>query len=170
MKNIIPIIPVAIDSWRMRDIVSGATIIRTTAPQRSDRGARLRNAHQTTTASPHKSPAITPKNLASGTAIGTPNINSHCSDTAATPGHSRSGLCGVCASVCAMVMLAIRAPQGFCSPIYRAFTLNLKRLGKRHVQGAKAADLRNALDPRYTARLHGLPAVLRPGSSAGFTY
>ena len=51
----IPIIPVAIDWWMMRDVAASATIISTTAPQRSDRGAREKNAHHTTTANPPRS-------------------------------------------------------------------------------------------------------------------
>ena len=60
MGNNIPIMPVAIDSWTMRDVANSATIIRTMAPKRSDQGARLKNTHHTTIANPPTSPPITP--------------------------------------------------------------------------------------------------------------
>ena len=53
-KNRTPKFPVATDSWRMRGVTTMATIISTTAPQRSERGARLKNAHQTTIPNPPK--------------------------------------------------------------------------------------------------------------------
>ncbi len=60
MSNIIPIIPLAIDSWTMRDVATSATTIRTMAPKRSDQGARLKNSHHTTTANPPTSPPSIP--------------------------------------------------------------------------------------------------------------
>ncbi len=88
----------------MRGVATSATIIRTTAPQRSDQGARLKNAHHTTTANPPTSPPSTAKATASGTTMGTPNLTSHCSTTMTTPGHSRSGFGGVVWTVCVVVM------------------------------------------------------------------
>ena len=64
----------------MRDVANSATIIRTTAPKRSDQGARLKNTHHTTIANP---PTSTAKHrdqiVASGTTMGTTNRTSHCS-------------------------------------------------------------------------------------------
>src|SRR6476661_7947357 len=85
-----------------RDVAYSVAAIRTTAPNRSDQGARLKKTHQTRTANPPATPPITPKATAPGTAMGTTNLASHCSATATTPGHSRIGLRG--SSVCAMVM------------------------------------------------------------------
>ncbi len=77
----------------MRGVTTTATIIRTTAPQRSERGARLKNAHHTTTASPPMNPLATPMMLVvdPGAMVGTTSQASHCSPTATTPGHSQSG-------------------------------------------------------------------------------
>ena len=64
-------------------------------PTRSDHGARLKNSHHTKTANP---PAIPPRIAvppAPGTTMGRTYLASHCSATAATPGHSRSGFRGV---------------------------------------------------------------------------
>ena len=77
----------------MRDVATSATTIRTMAPTRSDQGARLKNSHHTTTANPPTTPpSIAERRTASGTTMGTTNQTSHCSTTATTPGHSRSGL------------------------------------------------------------------------------
>src|SRR5262249_12953200 len=63
------------------------------APQRSDRGARLKNAHHTTITNVQRSAPIIPraKPWNPGTMAFTPNRDSHCSATATTPGHSLSG-------------------------------------------------------------------------------
>src|SRR5215510_7138099 len=63
------------------------------APQRSDRGARLKNAHHTTIANVQRSAPITPRPKAwnPGITAFTPNRDSHCSATATTPGHSLNG-------------------------------------------------------------------------------
>jgi hypothetical protein len=105
MGNIIPIIPVAIETWMMRDVASSATIARTTAPQRSSIGARLKKAHHTTIANAHKSPPRMANAKSSGMTMGTPNLTRHSSTTAATPGHSRSGFRGAGSPVCEMVIL-----------------------------------------------------------------
>src|SRR5262249_2045244 len=83
--------PLAIDSWTMRDVANNPTIIRTTAPSRSDQGARLKKTHHTTIANPPTTPTITPKAAASGTTMGRPNLTNHCSITMTTPAHNRSG-------------------------------------------------------------------------------
>ena len=77
MGNIIPIMPVAIDTWMTRDVATIATIIRTMAPKRSDQGARLKKTHHTTIANPPTSPPITPKGMASGSTMGTTNLTSN---------------------------------------------------------------------------------------------
>src|SRR5687767_3247819 len=82
-----------------------ATIIRPLAPTRSDQGARLKNTHQTTIASPPASPPMTAKGSAAGATTGTAYLTRNCSITMTTPGHSRSGLRGV-DSVCAIVISA----------------------------------------------------------------
>ena len=89
----------------MRGVAPSATIIRTMAPQRSNPGARLKKAHQTTIANPAKSPPNTEYSNASGQTMGTPNLTSHWSVTATTPGHSRSGFRGAGSLLCAMVTL-----------------------------------------------------------------
>src|SRR5262245_23771420 len=63
------------------------------APQRSDRGARLKNAHHTTITNVQRSAPIIPraKPWNQGTTAFTPHRDSHCSTTATTPGHSLSG-------------------------------------------------------------------------------
>ena len=91
MTNIIPIIPVAMDWWMMRGVANSATPIKTMAPTRSDQGARLKNSHHTTIVTPPRSSPIIPTAMAPGTTTGTTNLTSHCSTTATTPGHSRSG-------------------------------------------------------------------------------
>ena len=60
MGNNIPCAPVAIDLSTMRDVANIAAIIRTTAPKRSDHGARLKNTHHRTIANPPPSPAKHP--------------------------------------------------------------------------------------------------------------
>src|SRR5271157_428173 len=104
MGNIIPIIPVAIEGWRKRGVAKSATIMRTTAPQRSNRGARLKKAHHTTTANQPKIPPTTAISKAPGTTLGRPNLTSTCSVTATTPGHSRSAFRGGGSPVFAMVI------------------------------------------------------------------
>ncbi len=121
--NIIPIIPVAIDTWMMRVVAASATIIRTMAPKRSDQGARLRNTHHTTIASAPTSSPITPNPMAPGTTIGTTNLASHCSTTATTPGHSRSFFCELGSSVCAIVIIRTDSPQEPFVPQFLGRTL-----------------------------------------------
>ena len=58
MGNIIPIIPVAIDTWMMLFVANSPTIIKTIAPKRSDQGARLKNTHHRTIA--NQPPKIPP--------------------------------------------------------------------------------------------------------------
>src|ERR1035437_10189441 len=115
MGNIIPIIPVAIDTWTMRDVANSAIIIRTIAPKRSDQGARLKNNHHTTIANPATSPPRMANAKASGTTMGTPNLTRHSSTAATTPGHSRSGFGGVGSPVCAMVTSDHTLPREICS-------------------------------------------------------
>src|ERR1039457_2974830 len=91
MGNNIPCAPVAIDTSTMRFVANSTTIIRPTAPKRSDQGARLRNNHHRTMANPPTSSPSNPKSAASGTTAGTANLTSHCRITMTTPGHSRSG-------------------------------------------------------------------------------
>jgi hypothetical protein len=91
MGNNIPMAPVAIETSTMRLVANSATIIRPTAPKRSDQAARLKNNHHRTTANPATGPASTPTNMASGMTTGTTYRSSNCSTTMTTPGHSRSG-------------------------------------------------------------------------------
>ncbi|MFC1539174.1 hypothetical protein ACFL6H_07110 [Candidatus Latescibacterota bacterium] len=94
-KNIIPCNPVIIDSWVKNDVTVSASIMRTKAPQRSKRGARLKNTHHKTSAKPLTSTPSTPISVtvSPGATRGTPNLNSHCSMTMTTPGHNLSGNC-----------------------------------------------------------------------------
>jgi hypothetical protein len=77
------------------DEAASATIIKTGAAQRSNRGALLKKIHQTPTANPQNSPPNKPIPIASGTKTGITNLTSHCSITMTTPGHNRSGFFGV---------------------------------------------------------------------------
>src|SRR5712691_4269686 len=88
----------------MRFVATTATTIRTMAPTRSAQGARLKNSHHTTIANPQASPPSIANMRASGATRGTTNQSSHCSTTATTPGHSRSGFRGGSSSVCAMAI------------------------------------------------------------------
>src|SRR5579862_2574845 len=97
--NIIPIIPVATDTWTRRFVATSATIARATAPRRSDQGARLKKTHQATIANTQTKAAITPKRKVLGTTAGSTYLSTHSSTAAATPGHSRSGCRGVGESV-----------------------------------------------------------------------
>jgi hypothetical protein len=105
MKNSNPIAPVAMEgSSRINFVAATAAIIRTTAPQRSTMGARLKKAHHTAIA---KVPAIPPRMLyskASGQTLGTANLSSPISATTTTPGHSRSGLRAVFSPIFALVI------------------------------------------------------------------
>ena len=83
--------PVAMETWMMRDVATSATIIKARAPQRSERGARLKNAHHTTMANAQTSAPIIPTGPASGATMGTTALASNSSTAASTPGHSRSG-------------------------------------------------------------------------------
>ena len=94
MPNMNPIIPVAIDLSMRRDVTSHATIIRTIAPQRSNTGARLKNAHHTRTANAPTIAANIPRITASGRTTGTTSQPSNISAAAAMPGHNRSGFRG----------------------------------------------------------------------------
>src|SRR5262249_13220673 len=87
-----------------RFVATTETTISPMAPSRSAQGARLKNSHQTRTASAHASPPITAPIRASCATAGTPNQSSHCSATATTPGHSRSGFRDVNSSVCTVFM------------------------------------------------------------------
>src|SRR5262245_27717265 len=90
-----------------RNVARRATAIRTMAPRRSDQGARLKNTHHKRTASPQATPPSIPTIPASGATTGTPKTKSHCSATAATPGHSRSCLRGVPSWVWAIVSMLV---------------------------------------------------------------
>ncbi len=99
-KNIIPIIPPAIDSWRrMRGVAASATIIKARAPKRSDQRARLKNTHHRMMTNAQASPPRTLNIMASGKTRGTTNLISTSSTAASTPGQSRSGFRGVGSSV-----------------------------------------------------------------------
>src|ERR1700680_1090440 len=126
--NIIPIIPVATDTWTMRFVAISATIARATAPRRSDQGARLKKTHHTTIANAQTKPPIAPKRKALGMTTGRTYLTRHSSTAAATPGHSRSGFRGVGASVCAMDMSV--APRGLARRTVRCWLLYaLRRCG-----------------------------------------
>src|ERR1700730_187944 len=121
--NIIPIIPVATDTWTMRFVAISATIAKATAPRRSDQGARLKKTHHTTIANTQTNPPITPKRKALGTTAGMTYLTTHSTAAAATPGHSRSGFLEVGASVGDMGMsvapralVAGRPAIGCCLP------------------------------------------------------
>ncbi len=105
-----PMAPVAIDSWRMSGVAARATIIRATAPRRSDHGARLKNSHQTTRANPPANPPSMPYMAASGATRGTPYRASHCNATMTTPGQSRSGFGGVDVSACVIALVSMFKP------------------------------------------------------------
>ena len=92
MTSIIPTIPFAMDACTTREVPKSAATASTIAPRRSDQAARLKPSHQTMTASPPASPPTTATKLESATTSGTANQSVHCSTTAITPGHSRSGL------------------------------------------------------------------------------
>src|SRR5579862_6304832 len=82
------------DEWRspgIRGATATATMMRSTALQRSAYGTRLKNAHHSTTTNPNRNPPANPNGAASGAMIGTPIQASHCSIRAATPGHNRRG-------------------------------------------------------------------------------
>ena len=112
------IIPFAIEASTMRLVATMATIIRTTAPQRSTQGARLKKAHHTTIANAPKSPPRIPKAPTAGTTMGTTNLTRHSSTAAATPGHNRSGFSGAGARVCAMVISDRYSPNGRFVPFF----------------------------------------------------
>ena len=84
--NMKPIIPVAIDLSMKRDAVYIATPIRTTAPQRSNRGAQPKNAHHAITATPPRSAPNIATAMASGQTEGRTNLNK-ASVTATKPSH-----------------------------------------------------------------------------------
>jgi hypothetical protein len=69
--------PLATDSWSKRGVAAMATIIETTALARSDHGARLKNNHHTTMATPAAKPPSTPYIAPSGTTRGMTNQPSH---------------------------------------------------------------------------------------------
>src|ERR1700720_3085448 len=117
--NIIPIIPVATDTWTMRFVASSATIARATAPRRSDQGARLKKTHHTTIANAQTKPPIAPRRKALGTTAGRTYLSTHNSTAAATPGHSRSGFRGVGESVGDMGMSV--APRGLARRTVRCW-------------------------------------------------
>src|SRR5215467_3823909 len=74
------------------------------APSRSPHGARLKNNHHTRTANAHAAAPIIAPIMASGSTTVTPNQISHCSATAITPGHTRSGFPDVNSSGFSMIM------------------------------------------------------------------
>src|SRR5262245_6737686 len=81
----------AIDGSTTHRVAYIAGTVTTKAPIRSTHGARLNSSHHTATTSPMAIPANMPYTRASGTRTGTTNHASHCTVTATTPGHSRSG-------------------------------------------------------------------------------
>jgi len=84
--------PVRIDTSTTRDVTKSETGINTIAAMRSDHGARLKNSHHTTIATAETIAPINAEKKKSGARIGTPNLRTHKSNAAATPGHNRSGL------------------------------------------------------------------------------
>src|SRR5262245_2286607 len=102
MTSIIPIIPPLMDWCTTRDVATSATIIKASAPSRSDHGARLKNSHHTTVATPHSIPTMTPTNESetgktslSGAISGRTYRASTSTIAITRPGHNRSGLRGV---------------------------------------------------------------------------
>jgi len=93
--NINPTFAVFIDMWRNCDVAKSAAIIKTTANQRSKRGALLKKAHHTTTANAKESPPRIPIIIASGIKTGITNLKRNCMITITTPGHNLSGFCCV---------------------------------------------------------------------------
>jgi hypothetical protein len=75
------------------EVTASATIIRTGAIQRSNRGALLKKIHQIIINNPQITPPNKPIAIVDGTIAGTTNLRSHCSITMITPGHSLSGFC-----------------------------------------------------------------------------
>ena len=58
--KIIPIAPVASETWRKGHVTAIAAAIAASPPRRSTQAARLKNSHQMTRASPPPMPANTP--------------------------------------------------------------------------------------------------------------
>src|SRR5262244_2630798 len=114
----------AIDSWTRRFVTSRATIIRTMAPRRSDQGARLNNSHHTMMANVHTAAPINPYRKPSGMMRGNPNLDSNSSEAAITPGHSRSGFCGVDSSTIPVVI----------ANLLQRITIDLIDTVRRHLQ------------------------------------
>src|SRR5262249_53462804 len=88
--NIIPIIPPAIEGSTTRLVATTATTISTSAPMRSNHGARLKNSHHKMVANAAITPARKQKSVALGIRKGTTNHDNHCTAKAMTPGHRRS--------------------------------------------------------------------------------
>src|SRR5262249_15012618 len=69
--------------------------------------------------------------VASGTTRGRTNRASHCSATASTPGHSRSGFCPAGWAVCAVVILGPTPPTSRLFPLFLAARGGYPLLGRR---------------------------------------
>src|SRR5215207_9848559 len=89
----------------MRFVAISVMTISTSAPTRSNQGARLKNSHHSAIANPHNTPISKPMAAVRGKRKGTTNHASHCSTTAITPGHSRSRFGGVGNAICSGVIL-----------------------------------------------------------------
>jgi hypothetical protein len=91
--NINPILAVAIDLSRRREVIYMTTIIRMIAPHLSVLAARLKKIHHMTTANPQATPPKNPTAAALGASAGRRYLTSHCIITIITPGQNRSGFC-----------------------------------------------------------------------------
>src|SRR5215207_2647824 len=89
----------------MNFVPISARTISTSAPTRSNQGARLKKSHHKTTANPHKTPIPKPRRVARGIKAGRTNQASHCSTTAAIPGQSRSDFREVGIAICVVLIL-----------------------------------------------------------------
>jgi hypothetical protein len=76
-RNIIPIIDVPIDLSMSFEVTASATIIRTGAIQRSNRGALLKKIHQIIINNPQITPPNKPMAIADGTKAGMTNLSNH---------------------------------------------------------------------------------------------
>src|SRR5215471_4905870 len=106
---------------------------------RSTQGARLKNNHHTRTPNEHTSMPIITNIKASGATKRKLNPISHCSATAITPGHTRSGCREVDESIFSVVISRYTPLQGpfvhfFAGPCFLTDLRQLKLLGDQNLR------------------------------------
>src|SRR5688572_17800652 len=166
----LPMKPPEIDAWTSGLMAITAAAMTTSAPIRSDQGARLKNSHQMRIRAAPTTPTSTPLRSASGMKKGITYRTSTISATIATPGHKRSALsptaCRECSPAVVVIVLLLlmaqcaqgigsrRPPRGNDGGGDDAAEGNRKRPRKRRCVGRAHAEQDATEQPGGAERRH----------------